>query len=60
LVPSPNSLDIKCINSEAKMLHTLTLLIHFLQFTGDDEKLAVTQHNKIFSSDIGIASGWLK
>lgn len=39
------------------MLHTLTLLINFPQFTVDDEKLAVTQRNKIFTSDIGIASG---
>lgn len=42
------------------MLHTLTPIIHFPQFTVDDEMLSVTQHNKIFSSDIGIASSWLK
>lgn len=42
------------------MLHTLTPIINFPQFTVDDEMLAVTQHNKIFTSDIGIASGWLK
>lgn len=42
------------------MLHTLTPIINFPQFTVDDEMLSVTQRNKIFSSDIGIASGWLK